>query len=389
MTEIDKHNRQVFNDFIRHIQSQGVGKHRQTRYKTAWKRLQTEIDFKLDEASIKELKDLVGRINGNEIKKNSGGNYAEATKAEFRKFLNKLYTDYLEYEDSDLDWLKSSADTNKTSKIDPEQIPRPRHVQQMVEAASNPRDKTLFMVLWDTGARIGGLVETKYEDSNSECLKWSQVTFAENYVQLTIRDKSGERKIYVRECMPYLRRHWENSKAEINSRSEAVFKQLQPKRNGDRPLTADGVRRIIDRTREKTSIPDYISLNPHAWRKGRATYLASIGRNQAQLCEHFGWVQGSKEAAKYIRLAESDLKKALMQEHGLEPEEDEDETDLRPIKCSSCGLVNAATWDLCRECNKDLSGEMPQGMTEERSIQNMEQVEKLQEQLDEIKEDIK
>lgn len=366
MTETAKHNEEVFNKFIRHIQSQGVGKHRQQRYKTAWNRLNEEINWKLEQASIEQLKELVGRINGNEIKKRNGETYKEDSKAEFRKFLNKLYTDYLDYDKTKLDWLKSSANSSKTNKIDPEAIPKPGHVKEMVDAANNQRDETFFMVLWDSGARIGGLVETKYEDSNSEPLKWSQVTFSDRYVQLTIRDKSGERKIYVRECMPYLKQHWENQKDQISDMSEEVFKQLQPKRNGDRAMTAGAARRMITKTRQRTSIPDYIKLNPHAWRKGRATYLASIGRNQAQLCEHFGWVQGSKQAAKYIRLAKKDLKKALMQEHGLEPEEDDEDTDLRPVKCSSCGSVNAATWDLCRECSKDLTGEIPEGMVQDK-----------------------
>ena len=147
-------------------------------------------------------------------------------------------------------------------------------------------------------------------------------------------------------------------------------------------MTAGAARRMIKKTRKRTDIPDYIKLNPHAWRKGRATYLASIGRNQAQLCEHFGWVQGSSEAAKYIRLAKKDLKKALMQEHGLEAEDDDSDTDLRPIKCSNCGSVNAATWDLCRECNTDVSGETPPELTAETEEEQERQ--KLKAQLKQV-----
>jgi len=371
MTE--KHNEEVFNKFIRHIQSQGVGTHRQKRYQTAWNRLSQEIDYKLDQASIDDLKRTVGQINSGELKKQNGGQYSESSKAEFRKFLNKLYTDYLDYDKTSLDWLKSSADSSKQSKIDPEEIPKPDHVKQMIDAARHPRDEVIMMTLWDTGARIGGLVKTQYnQDSNSEPLRWNRVKFKENHVQLTIRDKSGERKIPVRESMPYLREHWERHKDEIDSMDEVVFKQLQPKRNGDRAMTAGAVRRMIKKTRKETEIPDYVKLNPHAWRKGRATYLASIGRNQAQLCAYFGWVQGSKEAAKYIRLAKKDLEKALMEEHGLEASDDDNDTDLRPVKCGSCGSVNAATWDLCRECNADVSGETPEELVEDENKKRME-----------------
>lgn len=60
--------------------------------------------------------------------------------------------------------------------------------------------------------------------------------------------------------------------------------------------------------------------------------------NQAQLCEYFGWVQGSDQAA--LHMADKDLEKAVKNIQGLKVEKQEQES-LEPVKCPKCQETNA------------------------------------------------
>lgn len=108
------------------------------------------------------------------------------------------------------------------------------------------------------------------------------------------------------------------------------------------------------RIRKKTDIPDRIKTNPHAFRKGRATYLAAQGMNQAQLCEFGGWVQGSGEVAVYIRMAESDVEQGIREISGIQKREDDTEEDLDPVKCQECKKLNKFEAENCRDCGATL-----------------------------------
>jgi len=63
--------------------------------------------------------------------------------------------------------------------------------------------------------------------------------------------------------------------------------------------------------------------NPHAFRKGRATYLAKHGWNAAQLCKYFGW-SDFDTARHYIRLAKNDLDYAFRKLHSMKIQKKEE-----------------------------------------------------------------
>ncbi|WP_394344768.1 hypothetical protein [Salinigranum halophilum] len=52
-------------------------------------------------------------------------------------------------------------------------------------------------------------------------------------------------------------------------------------------------------------------MNPHHFRHSRATHLANW-LTEAQLCEWFGWVQGSNVPARYVHLSGRDIDNAYL-----------------------------------------------------------------------------
>ncbi|UWG49307.1 XerD/XerC family integrase (plasmid) [Halalkaliarchaeum sp. AArc-CO] len=66
-------------------------------------------------------------------------------------------------------------------------------------------------------------------------------------------------------------------------------------------------RKIFQRACEQAEIEK--PVNPHHFRHSRATYLANY-LTEAQLCERFGWVRGSRVPGRYVHLSERDIDSA-------------------------------------------------------------------------------
>lgn len=81
---------------------------------------------------------------------------------------------------------------------------------------------------------------------------------------------------------------------------------------------------------------------PHILRHSRAIILANH-LTEAQMCEFFGWVQGSKIPRIYVHLIGRDINKAIGRIYGLEVEEEGKEKVAKPIRCPRRIHLNAPT----------------------------------------------
>lgn len=97
-------------------------------------------------------------------------------------------------------------------------------------------------------------------------------------------------------------------------------------------------------------------VNPHNFRHSRATYLANH-LTDAQMKEHFGWVQGSDMASIYVHLSGRDVDNALLKVYGIQNGEEKQDSVLKPKECSRCQQVNQATNSFCSRCGMPLDEE--------------------------------
>ncbi|MFB6209346.1 MAG: tyrosine-type recombinase/integrase [Candidatus Nanohaloarchaea archaeon] len=339
--ELSEENTKLLIEFKDHLLAENISVERTCRYMSSWNTLAPLFDFSLENADKKDLKKLVGKINQDQI---NGKDYSVWTLAEFKKAVRKLYT-YLEGEEEPelVDFVSVNVKETDKPRTDPSELPRPSDVKSMLKHASNNRDRALIFFTWDTGGRISEILN----------VKWKDIEFGENLTKVRFREsKTGERKVHIRESVETIKQ-WkqESPNTEPDDYVFITLKGYGETEKGDQ-MPYSTASQIFKRLGDGAELE--CKYNPHAFRKGRATNMAGQGMNQAQLCEYFGWVQGSDQAATYIRMAEQDLEKAVKQIHGLEETEEEKE-DLSPKTCASCDSVNPGYRDQCKECGNAIT----------------------------------
>ncbi|NMJ77106.1 tyrosine-type recombinase/integrase [Nanohaloarchaea archaeon] len=181
----------------------------------------------------------------------------------------------------------------------------PKEVRKVGKHAKNLRNQTLMVFLWSSGARVGEMFNTEYNDY---VLKWKNVTFKDDKAWIKLKGKTGEREIPIKTGKPLLEELYKESDSDLNS---PVFKEQRQKtfcpdcgskvsldssntskgskkyscnlcswkRDGYevdrvyRPMTDDAVRRVLERTIERAGMEDEFKTNPH-----------DFGRKSSQIC---------------------------------------------------------------------------------------------------------
>lgn len=282
------HNTDVLTAFVNQLAAEDLSAARQIRYMQSFRRMQDLIDFRLDDADPGQIHQLVAAVNRGETHEKA---IKPWTKAEYRKAVKKLYTSLGEKDM--VEFISTKPKKHERPKTDPDELLEKHHVHRLIDGATNTRDAALIFALWETGARIKEFLS----------MQWSDVTTDTDVTRIRIRNsKTGQRTVPVIASTPHLQA--------IQQDDGPVWR----KQTGDR-MPYSTVRSIIQRARRHADIPDHKKTNPHAFRKSRATYLASQGMNEANLCKLFGWAEGSRQPAVYIRLADTDVENAVRSIH--------------------------------------------------------------------------
>lgn len=108
-------------------------------------------------------------------------------------------------------------------------------------------------------------------------------------------------------------------------------------------MNYDAISFIIKSTAQKAGIKKRVYN--HLFRHSRATEYAGF-MSQAQLEMHMGWEHGTDMSAVYLHLQGNQVDNAILEHYGLKIRDDEDK-ELKPIKCNRCKTVNGPTSDFC------------------------------------------
>jgi len=343
-----------FPSFLTYLRNQEISDSRINRYLSCLRKIIEYVDWEIEQATKTRITDFIGQMNSDNFCKENGDPYKTSTKNEYKKALRKLYTDYIEEFHNELDVpqnydseeLISFTLTKSRNFTDSDRLPTPETVKKLVENASKTRDKAYLMLLWSTGGRHGEILG----------LKWRDVKFTNSIGKVIFRDTKtgGDHTVPMGEAYPFMKKHREND-PQSNNPEEFVFRSL----TADKQLKANGGCQIINRAREKTSIPERIKTNPHAFRKGRTSYWARQEKNEAWICRYMNWAQGNQIVRHYCRIAQEDVEKGVSQHLGLELKEENDSREeskvLTPCECHECGYLNGFEEDICSECGTVLS----------------------------------
>jgi integrase len=221
----------------------------------------------------------------------------------------------------------SEKDKPKVKRSD---LPGPEHVKEALTSLNKLRDRALIFLTWDSGVRIGEVLN----------LKWKDVEFRDNGLKIHIREsKSMQREIFLGERQQTLR-EWKNQ-SEYDGREDYVFVKIgtknQDRKDKGNQLQYRAAKAVFDKLDRR--LESEVKTNPHSFRKARATYLASEGWNAAQLCEQSGW-NDFETAEYYINLHKSDVETAMKDTLDIETEERNEGMDLASSQCKRCGELN-------------------------------------------------
>jgi len=396
--DIHPENADLLRDYRRDKELNGMAAATQQRNLSYLKKVAEHVEAtRFSEMDKDDVKEVVEWVHDRDDTQDS-------TVATYKKAIKSLWTWMNDGETPEaVEWMQISSG-NSTDTL-PQDLLTKEEIQEQIAAAKNPRDGAFIAVLYETGARIGELIDATVGDIEDR----------KHGKKITIQGKTGARRVPLNESVPYINK-WLN--AHPNPTKDAPLwckiqqggptETLRPGEVEDvtevhgigtemgRRLSYVGIetgedlaqhsaedlsrligvkqgkaKRWLDQFDPDAEVGGLESLgyrylrqkvlkttmdragidkpsNPHHYRHSRASYLANE-MTEAQLCEWFGWVQGSDVPARYVHLSGRDIDRAYDEMHGLvEPDEEEEQPDVK--KCGRCGELNEPEATFCMRC---------------------------------------
>lgn len=310
--------------FVRDSISEGISKSRASKYIYYMIKLLRWLEKDPHGADKEDIKSVVGII--------AESRFADFTKAELRMLLRKFFKWLRRSEDypPEVKWIK--VHMKKLDKLKmPEELLTEDEIKAMVKVSRNERDRALIAVLYESGCRIGEILQ----------LRIRHIAFDEYGAQIRVTGKTGGRRIRLVSSVPFLQEWFNKHPCPENPDSPVWLKTT------GEILQYSGVRAILSTTAKRAGIRKRI--HPHLFRHSRATYLANH-LTEAQMKEVFGWVQASDMAGVYVHLSGRDVDNALLRVYGIEAKEDKKESSLKVKTCERCHAENPYSSIFCSRC---------------------------------------
>jgi site-specific recombinase XerD len=276
-----------------------------------------------------DLKDLVRNI---ELK-----DYSEWTKLGYKITLKKFYQwleDVREGYPERVSWIKTGIKKNRERLTN---LPTQEEIEDLINAACTVRDKALVSVLYKSDCRIGELLNVRLKD----------VEFDDYGAIILVKGKTGPRRIRLISSVPRLSLWIEHHPRKGNPESPLWINTGTT--NHEQAMMYQNARVTLKDLARKINLNK--PTNPHSFRKARATHLASI-LTEAQMCEYFGWIQGSDMPFTYVHLSGRNLDEALLKMHGKIPKDNG--IEFRTKKCPRCFHENPPDAHFCITCRLPL-----------------------------------
>jgi len=275
-------NKTVLQKFADHLISEGISPLRILRYVQIMRMVSEWIDKPLREWGREEILIVLVKLEKSD--------YKVGTKNEFRKAMKKFFK-WLRGEEWDgLKLLKKVRESNKVPEVLTEE-----EVFKMVEVAGNERDKAMIAVWYEAGLRVAELATLRIKDviwQNGEEVK----------AKIKVRGKTGERVIPLVLSAPYLKR-WLESHPFRDDPDAVVFCSFA-KSNFGGVMDYQPLLRKIKQIAQKAGVKK--KVHPHILRHTRASVLANH-LTEAQMCQYFGWIQGSDMPRVYVHISGRDI----------------------------------------------------------------------------------
>lgn len=359
-------NEKLTEEFIRFLQLHNIQDKRQKKYRYSLKKINTMLGKDFTKATKEDIENLILQIDNSD--------YKEWTKHDYHVIVKKFWTWLNNKHEDDLDewetpkivkWIKIKPP--RTAKKLPSELLTPKDIKHLISHCRTLREKALINTLYESGARIGELLNLKIKDINPD----------EYGCVLNLFGKTGYRKVRLVGSAPALSQWLELEHPKRNDPNSYVFCNTYKNENKDyrgNRLTHEAIYKILDKLKERSNFKK--PLNPHMFRHSRATEL-SEHMTDAQRCNYFGWEQGSQVCRVYTHL--QDTNRVVLEMNGLIEKDKDKNGKYSTIICPRCGNNNPFGSNHCSKCSlplddktilefdkqKDIAVMLPRVMTKE------------------------
>lgn len=329
--DMSEANREIIWEFKRDLEVQDYSIGRIYKLLNYLKIIAEHIEFNFKEAAIDDIKNTVAWLNKRDV--------ADATKVDTKTILKQFYKwlNNGEYPDT-VKWIKTTR--KRSNRILPKNILTEEDIQKLLNTAKNTRDKAIIAILWETGARIGELIDLKIGDLEDH----------KHGKKITIKGKTGPRRIPLISSIPHLQA-WINNHPQGKDDEAPLWVNIGTRNHGNK-MEYRAIRKTLSKIIDRTELKK--PSNPHHFRHSRATYLANRF-TESQLCEWFGWIQGSNMPGKYVHLSGRDIDATYSRLHGIEDDSKPEKSIMIPINCPRCETKNDPKAWCCQRCGQALS----------------------------------
>ena len=341
-TTITKRSAKLIKDFATALLAKSsVRTVRIVKYMQTVARLAMYLGKDLDKATEKDIERMIVKINSNSSLSDwTKRDYKQITKIYYRWLIKHSWTG--EFPKIVKNIENSERNLNNKRVLTRAMLPQEDEIQKLINAATNVRDKALIAIIAETGMRITEaltmkLGNIKYEDP----LVWISI----------IKSKTETRDMPVYASKPYLNAWVASHPFKDRPAGERLNAPLWVVlRRGKRQYEQMsygaayyGLKKII----ENSGVEKRLWF--HLFRHGRATIL-STKLPTALMEKMFGWKPGSDMTSVYVKLANDDVKKAVLGLYGLKDAEKEKIT-----LCKLCGFENPLHIEECMKCHAPLN----------------------------------
>lgn len=330
-------NKELIFDFDRHLVLNDYSVDRRYKYIIRLPKFAEQLDVPFDEVSRKNIEDLIMWVQKKD-------DISERTKSDYKVLMKRFYKwigdgKYPE----EVEWIKPKH--NHSNDKLPDDLLIEEDIKKLIKSAKNPRDKAIISMLWETGARIGELIDLEVDSFKDH----------KHGLKVVIEGKTGSRRIPLIESVPHIRA-WLNSHPRSDEKGAPLWVNIGTRNHGEK-YSYRSLNKMLNKAAERAGIDK--PVNPHHFRHSRATYMASKF-TEAQMCEWFGWVQGSDIPGKYVHMCGRDIDSDYARLYGIEDEEEPEKSELAPKECPRCEKENPPDAEFCYQCGQALSEEAAQ-----------------------------
>ena len=312
-------------------------------------------------ATREEIERVVLAINNGKVKdhngKLTGRDLATISKRKLKQILRAFYKWLYNSDEYPpiVKWIK--ADRDILRKL-PEDMLDEEEVKFLIKNCKNQRDKTIIAVLWDTGMRVGELLNLRMKD----------IVMSNSVPHVKVDGKTGGRQVPLTFSVPYLANYF-NDLRNSAAPQDPLFTTFSHASTTNDPIDYPHICKFLRDLKERSHFEK--RLYPHLFRHSRATHYANF-LTEAQAKVFFGWSGSSNMMARYVHLNGRDIDQAVLRANGMENDANGESLRSKPsVKtCQKCHEKNEITAKYCVRCATDMDKSTVQGTIDDEIAHN-------------------